>query len=92
MPRLWNRKSPLRPPADHWPVYIGRPTKWGNPFEIGVHGTRQEVIAQFRDWVYKPEQAQLREDARQVLRGKDLVCWCYPADCHGSIWLEIANG
>lgn len=26
-------------------VYIGGPSKWGNPFVIGKHGTRAEVIA-----------------------------------------------
>ena len=25
-------------------VYIGRPSKWGNPFKIGRDGSRQEVI------------------------------------------------
>jgi len=25
-------------------TYIGRPSKWGNPFEIGKDGTRDEVI------------------------------------------------
>jgi len=25
-------------------VYVGRPSKWGNPFTIGPDGTRDEVI------------------------------------------------
>ncbi|MDQ5843653.1 MAG: DUF4326 domain-containing protein [Thermoproteota archaeon] len=25
-------------------VYIGRPSKWGNPFKIGKDGSREEVI------------------------------------------------
>ena len=25
-------------------VYIGRPSKWSNPFKIGEDGTREEVI------------------------------------------------
>jgi hypothetical protein len=29
-------------------VYIGRPSKWGNPFQIGRDGTRDEVIAKYR--------------------------------------------
>ncbi len=28
-------------------VYIGRPSKWGNPFNIGRDGTREEVIAKY---------------------------------------------
>lgn len=29
-------------------VYVGRGTKWGNPFEIGKDGTRLEVIEKYR--------------------------------------------
>lgn len=25
------------------------------------------------------------------LRGKDLLCWCYPAPCHADVLLELAN-
>ena len=25
-------------------VYIGRPSKWGNPFVVGKHGTRAKVL------------------------------------------------
>lgn len=32
-------------------VYIGRPSKWGNPFVIGKHGTRDEVIQRYREWL-----------------------------------------
>ncbi len=28
-------------------VYIGRPGKWGNPFEIGKDGNRAEVIEKY---------------------------------------------
>lgn len=29
-------------------VYIGRPSKWGNPFVIGRDGSREEVIEKYR--------------------------------------------
>jgi len=32
-------------------VYIGRPSKWGNPFKIGVDGTREEVIEKYRNYI-----------------------------------------
>jgi hypothetical protein len=32
-------------------VIVSRPTKWGNPFRIGVHGTREECVRQFRDFI-----------------------------------------
>lgn len=69
-------------------VYIGRGSKWGNRFIIGVDGTRDEVIAKFEADI--PED--LRGDAQIELRGKDLVCFCAPAACHGDILLRIANG
>jgi hypothetical protein len=31
-------------------------------------------------------------DARRVLRGKNLACWCKPGEpCHADVLLEIAN-
>ena len=31
-------------------VSVARPGKWGNPFRIGIHGTQEECVAQFRDF------------------------------------------
>jgi hypothetical protein len=67
--------------------YIGRPSKWGNPFEIGRDGDRAEVIEKFRGYAEKFTEEELTQ-----LRGKDLVCWCAPNACHGDILLELANG
>lgn len=70
-------------------VYVGRPTKWGNPFVIGVDGTRDEVIEMYRARLrLMPE---LREAAKRELRGKILVCWCAPQKCHADLLAEIAN-
>ena len=67
-------------------VYVGRPTKWGNPFVIGRDGDRAEVIRRYRLWI-----GTQRLDARE-LAGKDLVCWCAPEPCHADVLLEMANG
>ena len=32
-------------------VYIGRGSKWGNPFRIGPDGNRLAVIAQYERWL-----------------------------------------
>jgi Domain of unknown function (DUF4326) len=32
-------------------VYVGRPSKWGNPFVIGRDGSRNDVIAKYRAWI-----------------------------------------
>jgi Domain of unknown function (DUF4326) len=73
-------------------VYIGRPSKWGNTFVIDKDGTREEVIVKHREWFLKPEQAQLRKDARVELRGMILGCWCKPLACHGDTLASYANG
>lgn len=67
-------------------VYIGRPSKWGNPFTIGKHGTREEVIELYCEWIR--DQTELLKDLPE-LWGKDLVCWCAPAACHGDVLLSL---
>ena len=70
-------------------VYIGRPSKWGNPFVIGKDGTREDVIVKYKIWIgNKPE---LMLQAKKELAGKDLVCFCAPLPCHGDVLMEIAN-
>jgi hypothetical protein len=83
-PKVWN-KYHNDAPADA--VYVGRPSKWGNPHPIGGGKTREEVIRLYRQWV-----AHRRNEIRQELRGKHLICFCAPKPCHADVLLEIANG
>lgn len=73
---------------DSYDVYVGRPSIFGNPFEIGKDGTREEVIAKYKAWIVdQPElMAKLPE-----LKGKILACWCAPRSCHADVLLELAN-
>lgn len=70
-------------------VYVGRPTKWGNPFIIGRDGLNAETaVAFYQQHVFD----ELRHDLDE-LRGKNLVCWC-PIEakhCHADILLRLAN-
>jgi len=79
-------------------IYIGRPSKWGNPFKIGRDGNRSVVIEKYREYVLsRPDlMSSLHE-----LKGKRLGCWCVdkPIDhirkskhCHGEILLELIEG
>jgi hypothetical protein len=70
-------------------VYVGRPSKWGNPFVIGKDGTREEVVSKYAGWIQT--QPELLNQLDQ-LRGKDLMCWCSPAACHADVLLALANG
>jgi len=67
-------------------VYIGRPSKWANPFVIGVDGTREEVIEKYRDWVRRQPHLMA---ALPELKGKVLGCWCHPQGCHGDVLIEL---
>jgi hypothetical protein len=69
-------------------VYIGRPSKWGNPFVIGCDGTRDDVIARYEAWLL--EQPELVA-ALPELAGKTLGCWCAPRACHGDVLARLAN-
>jgi hypothetical protein len=69
-------------------VYIGRPSKWGNPFQLGVDGTRAEVIAKYEAWL-RSQPDLLRE--LYELRGKTLACWCKPKPCHGDVLVKLLN-
>ena len=91
MPKVYNKRH-SNIPKDA--VYIGRPSKWGNPFEINKDGTREEVVEKYRKVVMHNDKywSVWRWDAKTALKGKDLVCWCAPKLCHGDILLEIANG
>jgi hypothetical protein len=69
-------------------VYIGRPSIWGNPFVIGKDGSRDDVIAKYETWLLGNGQL---VDQLAALAGKDLVCWCAPARCHGDVLVRLAN-
>ncbi len=69
-------------------VYIGRGSKWGNPFVIGRDGDRATVIAKYARYL-RTRHDLLR--ALDELRGKDLVCFCAPQACHGDLLLWLAN-
>lgn len=70
-------------------VYVGRPSKFGNPFEIGKDGSRDQVIAKFEK--YLEDNQNLIDEAKRELRGYNLICWCAPKRCHASILLKLAN-
>jgi hypothetical protein len=69
-------------------VYIGRPSKWGNPFSIGKDGTREEVIQKYREWIVT--QPELMDSVHE-LKGKTIACWCAPLPCHGDVLAELAE-
>jgi len=84
MPRVYNANKDFYPAEA---VYIGRPSKWGNPYIIGKEGDRKTVIDLYEKWLYTSG----RINDIEELRGKDLVCHCAPQACHGDVLIKLAN-
>ena len=66
-------------------VKVDRSTTWGNPFTFensgGIHPALRFACEVAPLWDLSP------------LRGKNLACWCKPAEpCHADVLLELANG
>jgi len=77
-------------------VYIGRPSKWGNPFShkpgtLALYrvASREEAIARYREWLLA--QPELVAQVKSELKGKVLGCWCSPLPCHGDVLRELAD-
>lgn len=86
MPQVHNKYKNTAPKDA---VYIGRGSPWGNPFVIGKDGTRDDVCNKFESMV--ENDPDLKEQIKSALKGKDLVCFCKPARCHGDYLLKVAN-
>ena len=82
--------------TDQYDVYIGRPSKFGNPFSHR-HGTqaecvvdtREEAIECFKNYLFATPK--LLKAVRMELKNKILGCHCGVLQCHGEILAEIAN-
>ena len=55
-------------------VYIGRGSKWGNPFRMKSENQRGEVIEKYEDYARQ----KFSKDELAVLVGKRLGCFCKP--------------
>lgn len=75
-------------------VYIGRPSKWGNPFKIGRDGDREQCLALFKASLIKRMKVgeAVIEQIKKELKGKNVACWCSVDQvCHGDVLLKLAN-
>lgn len=76
-------------------VYIGRGSKWGNPFshKTGtlaqyIVGSREEAVDKYRRWIL--DQTNLLLDIPELF-DKTLVCFCKPKECHGDVLVDLVN-
>ena len=70
-------------------VYVGRPTRWGNPWPMSDESKRGEVCDKYE--TYATLRAQAEPEWIAPLKDKDLVCWCAPLRCHADTLLRLAN-
>lgn len=87
-------------------VNCARPGRWGNPFVVGVHGTRAQCVSSFVNLALgfislsasvevTAQRMMHRRIARRAvadLGGRDLACWCsLDGPCHADVLLVLAN-
>ena len=96
-----NARKPI--PEGYTPIYVGRKTTYrpefgadfnilGNPYTLR-QGTRDEVIALYRQWLPlrlnadTPQARALQDLADRVRTGEKLllICWCAPLACHADV-------
>lgn len=87
-------------------VYVGRPTRWGNPFRVGEDyqivlrdGSQRaghvddaaRAVDLFAEYI--EANPDLVPIVREHLAGRDLACWCPVGQpCHADVLLAVANG
>lgn len=102
--RIQRQRKAGQPGMPSGAVYVGRPSKWGNPFRVSRDTTAAVAVELFQDMLNRAPTADtgtgwgcpgetVFDTIRRELAGKDLACWC-PLDqpCHADVLLEIANG
>lgn len=86
-------------------TYIGRAAgergRYGNPFVLGKHGNRDEVIAMYDGWLRTGNNycvPEATEERRQdilshlkELKDKTLGCYCFPKLCHGWVLVSLLS-
>ena len=83
-------------------IYIGRGSRWGNPFRIGRYSTREEAVDKHMNWLqqwikYKKRIVIDGYDNRWVighlkqLERKALGCFCFPLPCHGDNLITLVK-
>ena len=65
--------------------YIGRPSKWGNPFSVSVYG-RERCIKMYEAAIRKRPDLLVK---LSELDGQIGVCWCAPLACHGDVLIKL---
>jgi len=79
-------------------VYVGRPSRFGNPYQIGDWSYYLGRACQTIDDVVESYRLRLNASplqqriAKRHLTGKNLSCWCrLDCKCHADVLLDFVN-
>lgn len=82
---------------EDYDIYIGRPSKWGNPFshKDGTKAdykteSREDAVYSYLKYITLGTGFNLLYDLDE-LRGKTIACWCSPKLCHGNVLLDLVE-
>lgn len=65
-------------------VYIGRPSKWGNPYPMRQERWRDQVCDQYEVYIAtRLINGEITDEDFREFDGKNLLCFCKPKRCHG---------
>lgn len=63
-------------------IYVGRPTKWGNPYPLGKYTREQSCDLHEQHLSKQIELGEITLEELAALHDKNLVCYCAPLRCH----------
>lgn len=77
--------------GERFDVFIGRPSKWGNPYSVEKYG-REGCLKAYKQSLWQrmkdPAYCKMMIDE---LDGKTLQCFCAPLPCHGDILMAAVG-
>ena len=76
-------------------MYVGRGSKWGNPWRVEDGMSVKGAVWRYRDaalGLLPFANVSGADEIRAELAGRDLACWCsLDSACHADVLLAIAN-
>ena len=83
--------------GEPYDVYVGRGSKWGNPFSHIPNtsapwpvDTREDAIRAYEYYI-RNDRPYLLAACKVELKNKTLGCHCFPLACHANVFVKIAN-
>ncbi len=89
LPKVLNKRNLAGGKLPEGARYIGRPSRWGNPFKLGRDGDRDEIMEKYAVWLEeRMSDPAFRKELLKLAKAEALVCWCKPEKCHGDQLVE----